>query len=99
VALVTGSWTADWRALDLKSHRVCMTINGEPRGQGQGALALGHPMNVLVWLANQQSRFGRGLLAGDIVSTGTCTGLDRVAPGDRAVADFGSLGRVELSLA
>jgi 2-keto-4-pentenoate hydratase len=55
-------------------------------------------MNVLVWLANQQSRFGRGLAAGDIVSTGTCTGLDRVAPGDRALADFGSLGQVELAL-
>jgi 2-keto-4-pentenoate hydratase len=99
VALVTGQWATDWRGLDLKSHRVCMTINGEPRGHGEGARALGHPMNVLVWLANQQSRFGRGLLAGDIVSTGTCTGLDRVAPGDHAVADFGSLGCVELLLA
>jgi 2-keto-4-pentenoate hydratase len=55
-------------------------------------------MNVMVWLANQQSRFGRGLKAGDIVSTGTCTGLDRVKPGDRVVADFGSLGRVEIVL-
>jgi 2-keto-4-pentenoate hydratase len=98
IALVTGPWTSDWRRLDLKTHRVAMHINDAPRGQGDGARALGDPMNVLVWLANQQSRFGRGLVAGDIVSTGTCTGLDRVAPGDRAVADFGSLGRVELTL-
>jgi 2-keto-4-pentenoate hydratase len=55
-------------------------------------------MNVMVWLANQQSRFGRGLKAGDIVSTGTCTGLDRVKPGDQVAADFGSLGRVEIVL-
>ncbi|RPI35320.1 MAG: hydratase, partial [Hyphomicrobiaceae bacterium] len=58
----------------------------------------GDPMNVMVWLANQQSGFGRGLKAGDIVSTGTCTGLADVAPGDVVVADFGSLGCVELML-
>lgn len=98
IALVTGPWTTGWRVLDLEIHRVAMRINSKPRGEGEGARALGHPMNVLVWLANQQSRFGRGLLAGDIVSTGTCTGLDRVAPGDHAVADFGSLGQVELTL-
>ena len=52
-------------------------------------------MNVMVWLANQQSKSGRGLKAGDIVSTGTCTGLDGVKPGDHVLADFGSLGSVE----
>ena len=52
----------------------------------------------MVWLANQQSRFGHGLKAGDIVSTGTCTGLDAVKPGDAVLADFGTLGCVELLL-
>ena len=98
IALVTGTWTADWRRLDLKTQRVSIRINDEQRGQGEGARALGDPMNVLVWLANQQSRFGRGLKAGDIVSTGTCTGLDGVKPGDGVVADFGSLGCVEIML-
>jgi 2-keto-4-pentenoate hydratase len=98
IALVTGTWIADWRRLDLKTQRVSIRINGEQRGQGYGARALGGPMNVLVWLANQQSRFGRGLKAGDIVSTGTCTGLDGVKPGDGVVADFGSLGCVEIML-
>jgi 2-keto-4-pentenoate hydratase len=55
-------------------------------------------MNVMVWLANQQSRFGRGLKRGDIVTTGTCTGLDSVKPGDHVVADFGGLGSVEATL-
>lgn len=96
VALIIGRWTAAWRELDLETHRVAMHINGEARGSGEGARALGDPMAVMVWLANQPSRFGRGLEAGDIVSTGTCTGLDRVHPGDRVVADFGTLGRVEV---
>jgi 2-keto-4-pentenoate hydratase len=98
VALIVGRWTAAWRRLDLKAHRVAVHINGEARGSGDGARALGDPMNVMVWLADQQSRFGRGLRAGDTVSTGTCTGLDRVNPGDRVVADFGVLGSVEAAL-
>ena len=35
-------------------------------------------MNVMVWLANQQSQRGAGLRQGMCVSTGTCTGLDKV---------------------
>ena len=35
---------------------------------------------------------------GDIVSTGTCTGLDGVKPGDHVVADFGCLGLIETIL-
>ena len=99
VALVTGAWLEDWRDVDRKTQQVVMRINGRTCGEGPGARALGDPINVMVWLANQQSRFGRGLKAGDIVATGTCTGLDDVRPGDEVLADFGALGRVELFLA
>ena len=98
IALITGPWLEDWRSLERKTQQVAMHINGRMCGQGNGARALGDPMNVMVWLANQQSRLGRGLKAGDIVSTGTCTGLDDVKPGDEVLADFGTLGRVELLL-
>jgi 2-keto-4-pentenoate hydratase len=99
IGLVLGKWTTDWRGLDLKAQPVAMTIDGQPRGAGTGARALGDPLNVMVWLANQQSRRGRGLEKGLCVSTGTCTGLDPVKPGDTAVADFGSLGKVEIAFA
>ena len=97
IAFVVGAWRNDVSPLALKSHPVAMRINGIMRGTGTGARALGDPLNVLQWLANQQSAMGRGLKAGEIVSTGTCTGLDPVAPGDLAQADFGSLGTVEIA--
>jgi 2-keto-4-pentenoate hydratase len=96
IAFVAGPWRGDVGSFDLKSHRVAMIINGARRGSGTGAEALGDPLNVLLWLANQQSAAGRGLKAGEIISTGTCTGLDPVAPGDRVQADFGELGTVDI---
>jgi len=97
IALVTGNLTADWQTYDLPRHRVGMSINGRTAGEGAGGRALGDPMNVLVWLANRQSETGAGLPAGMIVSTGPCTALDPVKPGDSVVADFGALGRVEIA--
>ena len=97
IALVTGAWCASWRDMDLKSHRISVTINGKPAGSGVGANALGDPINVMIWLANQQSEMGRGLKAGDIVSTGNCTGVDPVKPGDSLVAHYGNLGTVEIT--
>jgi 2-keto-4-pentenoate hydratase len=96
IALVAGPWRRVGSSLDLKSHRVAMRINGAARGTGTGDRALGDPMNVLLWLTNQQSAEGRGLKSGEIVSTGTCTGIDPVQPGDRVQADFGDLGTVEI---
>jgi 2-keto-4-pentenoate hydratase len=97
IALAVGPWREDWQALDLAGHKVSVSVNGEEKGSGTGAAALGHPILVMVWLANQQARMGRGLKAGDIVSTGTCTGIAAVRPGDSAVADFGQLGRVKIA--
>lgn len=94
IALVLGPWSSNWRRWEVPGHAVSMTVNGALTGQGTGSRALGDPMNVLIWLANQQSRVGRGLDAGTIVTTGTCTGLDPVRVGDRAMADFGRLGSV-----
>jgi len=95
IALVVGGWTTDWRPLDLKSHRVAIAIDGIPAGEGVGARALDDPLNVMIWLANHQSKRGLGLRKGQCVSTGTCTGIDYVKPGKGVVADFGSLGTVE----
>jgi 2-keto-4-pentenoate hydratase len=96
IALAVGPWTR-WDSRDLRAHRVTMTINGTLRGEGTGSRALGDPLNVLLWLANHQSAAGRGLRAGEIVSTGTCTGLDPIHAGDIAQADFGELGTVEIA--
>ncbi len=96
IALVTGAWDTDWRRHDPKTLEVCLRINGEEKDRGPGSRALGDPINVMVWLANQQSRFGGGLKAGEVITTGTCTGIEAIHPGDVIDADFTGLAPVEI---
>lgn len=95
-ALVLGPAVPRWRQLKLDQVAVRMLVNGKVVGQGVGADCLGHPLKSLAWLANLLRQRG-GLAAGAIVSTGTCSGFHRAAPGDAVRADFGRLGAVELT--
>lgn len=96
IALATGNW-APFSSQDLRDHAVAITVNGAPKGSGTGSRALGDPLNVLVWLVNRLSSRRIDLKAGEIVATGTCTGLDPVQPGDIVQADFGTLGSVDIA--
>ncbi|MDA7946010.1 MAG: fumarylacetoacetate hydrolase family protein [Hyphomicrobiaceae bacterium] len=95
--LVLGKPYENWRELDLASHRVVLTVDGAQTAEGTGANVFGHPFNVLDWLANTLPKRGLGLNAGEIVSTGTCTGFHHIEPGQHAVADYGDVGRIEIT--
>ena len=86
-----------WRRRNLAEHIVIGIVAGKLRREGKGANVLGDPRAALTWLANELSRLGIGLAAGQVVTTGTCVSPLPVEPGDRATADFGELGSVELS--
>lgn len=98
IAFVSGPTTADWHDMDLRSHSIILFKNGRVEAEGIGDNVLDGPLSVLEWTANHLSRLGDAISAGEIVTTGTCTSLISVIPGDEIVADFGSLGRVQLQL-
>lgn len=88
--------TASWRTYDLVSHEVTMRRNGSMARTGTGANVLGNPWTALTWIANELSRYGTGLLAGEIVTTGTCIVPLDIASGNQLVADFGDFGCVDV---
>lgn len=98
IALVVGTWDTEWRKHDPKTLEVGLRINGIEKDRGPGSRALGDPMNVMVWLANQQSKFGRGLKAGEVITTGTCTGIEAIHPGDVIDADYTGLAPVRVEV-
>ena len=97
-AFVYGPERSDWRALDAKTRRVSLYRNPVLVRHGIGSNALGDPLLVLLWTANHLSRRGESIEAGQVVTTGTCTGITPVADADHFVADFGTLGRVEVTI-
>ena len=55
-------------------------------------------MVPLTWLANELSRTGVGMKEGQMVSTGTLTGMLAPRTGETYVADFGPFGSVTVSI-
>ncbi len=96
-SLVLGPAMADWGRLDLAAQEVVFEKDGAEIGRGQGANALGHPLNALAWLADRGVLDGRGLKAGDLVTTGLVTPFTYAEAGAALRADYGPLGAVELA--
>jgi len=90
-----GDAIADWKLRDIAGQEVTLSCNGILRRKGTAAEALDHPLVPVTWLANELSRTGIGMKAGQLISTGTLTGMLRPRPGETYVADFGPFGTVE----
>jgi 2-keto-4-pentenoate hydratase len=98
--LVVGpAVAADWRALDLASHRVHARVGARYDRAGAGIEVLGDPRIALTWLVNEIAGLGIALEPGEIVTTGVCMVPLEVRPGDSVEADFGQLGTIGFSVA
>ena len=89
---------ADWRALDLAAHPGAAFRGDALAEEGVGANVLGDPRIALTWLANELSRHGMTLKAGQVVTTGTCVKPVVIAVGDHIEGDLGVLGRVSVRI-
>jgi 2-keto-4-pentenoate hydratase len=96
--IVYGPPIEEWKKRDIAAQEVTLSSDGRMRRRGTAAAALDHPMAPLTWLANELSRTGVGMKAGQMVSTGTLTGMLATKPGEEYVADFGPFGRVTIRL-
>jgi 2-keto-4-pentenoate hydratase len=95
-AFIEGPRTRQWQQLDLPAASVDLYLNDYYIKTGKGSAAMGHPLTSATWLLNWLRERGLGTVAGEVVSTGTCTGHCFVAPGDSVRGDFGTLGVVDV---
>lgn len=87
----------DWRRIDLATHPVQARVGSRYTREGQGANVLGDPRIALTWIANELSRIGVPLAAGQVVTTGTCVPPLEIQAGDTVSANFGVIGSVTVS--
>lgn len=79
------------RGLDATTVELC--IDGDVVASATGAEALGHPLRVLRWLARHTNTIGNPIRSGELVITGTCTGL---VPARLGVEHIGRVGGAEV---
>lgn len=96
---VLGEKITDWSHIDLSQNPATLTINGQDTASGHSGMTLfGNPLATVAWLANHFSLQSRGLRAGDVITTGTCTGMTPVVANDEARADLGPMGTISMKL-
>jgi 2-keto-4-pentenoate hydratase len=94
---VVGTLRSDWRSIDLTALKATVRVNDHVVVEKAGAHPTGDPILPAIALVNAL-RSGPGVAKGQIMTTGSCTGLYIARPGDRIVADFEGFGSAELLL-
>ena len=95
--LVIGPGIANWRNLDLSRQAASVSVNGQVIYSGVDANRAGDLFRLMAWAADHCATRKRPLRAGNIITTGTYTGMILVEPGAEVVVDFPEIGRVEVS--
>lgn len=79
--------------VDFTSLGMNMSRNGEILVTGSSAAVMGNPLSAVVFLANELARQNKGLLAGEVVLSGSLAGMLPMAAGDIFTTEIRSLGR------
>lgn len=90
--LVFGADVPAWRGMDLPNLVVRQTAGAEVQVERAGGNPSLDPVVPLVWLANALPEFGLHLQAGQVVTTGSCTGLLWVPGHQRITGGFAGFG-------
>ena len=90
-------YSGNWRNLDITGQVVTLRHSDGRVLVGNGSAVLGHPLNVMAWLANELNQRGLMLKKGQYVTTGVTTNILSAEAGDTVIADFGPLGNVQVS--
>lgn len=75
----------------LADMQVTLTADGQEISRSPGRIILGHPLNAVVFLAEEMQRRGQRLKAGDILSLGSFSRLTPPKPGQTATARYEGL--------
>ena len=96
--LIVGDGRCDWRTIDFAQQEVELTINGEVRARNCGSHPTVDPSRLLPAIVAHCIEHSDGLRAGDVVTTGSWTGMTQAAPGDAIRVHFPGIGSASLVL-
>jgi 2-keto-4-pentenoate hydratase len=91
---VLGTTPKALQNVDVRAVTMSMVLDGHEVSAGDGSACLGNPVNAVVWLANELTRRGDPLRAGDVVLSGALGPMASVNAPGRYEALIPSLGSV-----
>lgn len=94
VATICGRHPPHVDVTALDTIAVHASIDGNEIVHAPANTVMGHPLNAVVWLANELLKDGIRINPGDIIATGSCTPILQVLPGQRLDVEMGPLGPV-----
>jgi len=97
-ASVLGTLMRPARGFDFIHEGAVMRKNGKLFASACGVEALGNPLSVVSWLANALAQHDRQIDAGQVISTGSLTGVMPVQAGDVIEISFANLGAMRFGI-
>lgn len=91
---VLGSQPKRLGDYDLRMAGMVLRKNNEVESTGVGMACMEHPINALLWLANQMGSLGEKLRAGEIILTGAFGPVVSVVANDHIEVEIQGLGAV-----
>lgn len=95
-ALVVGAPRPVPTSLDLRDIEATLYADGQPLASARGGNPAADLWRLLGWLAVHCTRQGQPLRAGQVITTGSCTGLLFADAGTGVQAELQGLGQVVL---
>ena len=95
-ALILGSAWNEWRTLQIEKQQVEMNFDDKVVISHQGGNNAGNITRLLVWIANHLSDRGIGITQGQVITTGSWTGLIQSGSAQKITTNFQGIGDVKI---
>lgn len=94
--IVLGERTTNLGSLDIGNLATRVLVNGQSNDHGNTRDALGHPLNSVAFVANHLAQYGKQLMAGELIMTGSALKTQFPKSGDRISYQIAGLGDVSV---
>lgn len=94
--IVLGERTTNLGSLDIGNLATRVLVNGQSNDHGNTRDALGHPLNSVAFVANHLAQYGKQLMAGELIMTGSALKTQFPKSGDSISYQIAGLGDVSV---
>jgi 2-keto-4-pentenoate hydratase len=97
--LIVGPSLASWRNLQFASLTARLAVDGKTLVHRVGGYPAEDPVRLLAWLVRHCVQHRNGLQSGQIITTGSWTGMPMLAPPVQVTAEFSKLAVMTFDIA